>query len=241
IDSSFLDRLIFNLIVLNPFNRSLKLEYKLDDNSFFMSLYDLDINSSDTKREYVTFWNPIININIYGQITRKYLYIEIVNIRQFNLITNDMISNNNLSVRTFEKVSNYTLWKTIKYIVDQSNLSVTLIKVKGHSGDIYNNIADDLAKSETQSPEISINYLKVLSIKCLFQFNDIIIESSVKHFTKNIFTATAVSNIIDLHRNDDFKSLTKQAKVYWTTIWSIFTLDQATYSTSFSNANSVSS
>ncbi|CAI2185080.1 1749_t:CDS:2 [Funneliformis geosporum] len=99
------------------------------------------------------------------------------------------ISNNNLSVRTFEKV-------------------------KEHSGDIYNNIADDLAKSETQSPEISINYLKVPSITCLFQFNDIIIESSVRHFTKNIFATTVVSNIIDLHRNDDFKSLTRQTKVH---------------------------
>ena len=130
-------------------------------------------------------------------------------------------------------MANYTLWKTIKYIVDQSNLNVTLIKVKGHSGDIYNNIADDLAKSGTQSPGISINYLNVPAINCLFQFNNITVESSVRHFVKDIFAATAVSNIIDLHRNDDLKSLTRQAKINWITIWSIFTLDQATYSTSF--------
>ncbi|CAI2197029.1 19441_t:CDS:1, partial [Funneliformis geosporum] len=36
-------------------DRSLKLEYRLDDNSSYISLYDLDINPSDTKREYVTF------------------------------------------------------------------------------------------------------------------------------------------------------------------------------------------
>ncbi|CAI2191704.1 18134_t:CDS:1, partial [Funneliformis geosporum] len=78
-----------------------------------------------------------------------------------------------------------------------SNLSVILIKVKGHSGDIYNNIADDLAKSGTQSPEIFINYLKVPSIICLFQFNDIIIESSVRHFTKNIFAATDRQKFIE--------------------------------------------
>ncbi|CAI2192063.1 10804_t:CDS:2, partial [Funneliformis geosporum] len=65
----------------------------------------------------------------------------------------------------------------------------------------------DCSLNETQSSEISINYPKVLSIKYLFQFNDIIIESSVRHF---IIAVTAVSNIIDLHKNDDLKSLTRQ-------------------------------
>ncbi|CAI2171593.1 14493_t:CDS:2 [Funneliformis geosporum] len=36
--------LIFNLVVLNPLDRSLKLEYRLDDNSSFILLHDLDIN-----------------------------------------------------------------------------------------------------------------------------------------------------------------------------------------------------
>ncbi|CAI2186072.1 20704_t:CDS:2, partial [Funneliformis geosporum] len=58
--------------ILNPLDKSLKLEYRLDDNSSFISLYDLDINTSDTRREYVTFWNPLTNTNIYEQVTRKY-------------------------------------------------------------------------------------------------------------------------------------------------------------------------
>ncbi|CAI2181223.1 2639_t:CDS:2 [Funneliformis geosporum] len=95
------------------------------------------------------------------------------------------------------------------------NLNVTLIKVKGHSGDIYNNIANDLARLGIQSLMISINYLQVYSLNLLFQFDDIIIESSARHFLKNIFAATAVSNIIDLHKNADLKSLTQQSKVYW--------------------------
>ncbi|CAI2192648.1 1371_t:CDS:2, partial [Funneliformis geosporum] len=72
--------------------RSLKLEYILDDNSSFMSLYDLAINPSDTKREYVMFWNLLTNNNnnIYRQITRKHLHIETADIRHFNLITNNM-------------------------------------------------------------------------------------------------------------------------------------------------------
>ncbi|CAI2197262.1 14239_t:CDS:1, partial [Funneliformis geosporum] len=76
--------------VLNPLDRSLKPEYRLDDNSSFMSFYDLNINPSDTKREYITFWNPITNINVYRQITRKHLHIETADIRHFNLISNDL-------------------------------------------------------------------------------------------------------------------------------------------------------
>ncbi|CAI2198094.1 17290_t:CDS:1, partial [Funneliformis geosporum] len=98
--------------------------------------------------------------------------------------------------------------KTIKYIVNLLDLNVTLIKVKGHSSDFYNNIADDLARLRTQSPMNSINYLQVSSLNLLFQFDGIIIESLARHLIKNIFAAIAVSNIIDLHKNADLKSLT---------------------------------
>ncbi|CAI2188902.1 2193_t:CDS:2, partial [Funneliformis geosporum] len=76
--------------VLNPLDRSLKPEYRLNDNSSFMSFYDLNINPSDTNRKYVTFWNPSTNTNINGQITRKHLHIETADIRHFNLISNNM-------------------------------------------------------------------------------------------------------------------------------------------------------
>ncbi|CAI2164477.1 8385_t:CDS:2 [Funneliformis geosporum] len=180
-----------------------------------MLLYDLYINPSNTKREYVTFWNPLTNTCIYEQIIRKYPHIKIADICYFNLITNDM------GLESLVKCPNCFLnskKKCMSKVPFQNIVKIDIIgkkqhqKVKGYSGDIYdiyNNIADNLAKSGIQSPEISINYLNVPFITCLFQFNDIIIESSVRLFTKNIFATTAVSNIIDLHRNDDLKSLTR--------------------------------
>ncbi|CAI2190944.1 15228_t:CDS:1, partial [Funneliformis geosporum] len=50
----------------------------------------ININPSETNREYVTFWNPSTNTNDYEQITRKHLHIETADIRHFNLISNDM-------------------------------------------------------------------------------------------------------------------------------------------------------
>ncbi|CAI2176429.1 11431_t:CDS:2 [Funneliformis geosporum] len=205
--------------ILSTGKVSLKLEYRLDDNSSFISLYDLDINPSDTRREYVTFWNLLTNTNTYSSLiypTSNNCRIGIgwicLNQQQFfhASVTNWILSTRAeifaflIALIVFPKNSKVTLFtdsmKITKYIVNQLNLSVTLIKIKGYSSDIYNDIANNLAKSGTQSSKIFINYLKVLFIKCLFQFNDIIIKSSVRHFIKDIFAATAVLNIIDLHR-----------------------------------------
>jgi ribonuclease HI len=118
------------------------------------------------------------------------------------------VTNHNFSVRTNEKVPNYTLWLTIKYIVDHLNLNVSLVKVKGHSDDVYNNIADHIAKSGTQLPPLSINYLKIPSINILFNFNQIPIESSIRYFLKYLFDASNFSAILDLQRNEELKLLT---------------------------------
>jgi hypothetical protein len=143
------------------------------------------------------------------------------------------VTNHSFSTRTNEKVSNYTLWLTIKYIVDYLNLKVTLVKVKGHSDDVYNNIADHIAKSGTQLPPLSINYLKIPPINIVFNFNQITIESSVRYFLKNLFDASNFSAILDLQRNEEIKMLTRQSKVHWKTVWSVFSLNQSSHSTSF--------
>ena len=100
-----------------------------------------------------------------------------------------------------------------------------MIKVKGHSDDIYNNIIDHIAKSEIKLPPLSINYLKIPSINILFQFYNIKIESSARQFIKCLFDASNFSAILDLQRNDDLKKLTRQSKIHWNTIWLIFTLN----------------
>ncbi|RIA85066.1 hypothetical protein C1645_831357 [Glomus cerebriforme] len=50
------------------------------------------------------------------------------------------------SLRKLHKIPNYLIWQTIKYIISFNELSLTLIKVKAHSNDINNDLADALAK-----------------------------------------------------------------------------------------------
>ena len=53
---------------------------------------------------------------------------------------------NNFSRRQYLKKQNYVMWSCIENIYKSHNLSVTLHKVQAHAEDIYNNMADTLAK-----------------------------------------------------------------------------------------------
>ncbi|PKK57646.1 hypothetical protein RhiirC2_797669 [Rhizophagus irregularis] len=52
-----------------------------------------------------------------------------------------------ISPRRFNKINNNILWSTIHHVINKLTLKVTFIKVKAHSGDHYNDIADALAKA----------------------------------------------------------------------------------------------
>ncbi|PKY55690.1 hypothetical protein RhiirA4_475331 [Rhizophagus irregularis] len=47
-----------------------------------------------------------------------------------------------LTTRRFQKINNCTLWNTLKHIISTLKLSVSLIKVKVHSGDALNDAAE---------------------------------------------------------------------------------------------------
>jgi ribonuclease HI len=53
---------------------------------------------------------------------------------------------NSLSPQRFNKINNNILWSCIHYIIKQLNLHVKLFKVKAHSGNQFNEIANTQAK-----------------------------------------------------------------------------------------------
>ncbi|PKY17728.1 hypothetical protein RhiirB3_430406 [Rhizophagus irregularis] len=52
-----------------------------------------------------------------------------------------------ISPRRFNKINNNILWSTIHHIIKKLSIKVSLFKVKAHSGDHYNDVADTLAKA----------------------------------------------------------------------------------------------
>lgn len=61
------------------------------------------------------------------------------------------------SMRRFLKINNHHLWRDIKYLILHNNLDVLLHKVKAHSGDLYNDLADAEAKKGLTLPPLHIN------------------------------------------------------------------------------------
>ncbi|EXX72528.1 ribonuclease H-like domain-containing protein [Rhizophagus irregularis DAOM 181602=DAOM 197198] len=49
--------------------------------------------------------------------------------------------------RLYYKTTNFELWAIIEHLISSKSLSVTAVKVKGHSGNFYNDFADSLANS----------------------------------------------------------------------------------------------
>jgi len=65
---------------------------------------------------------------------------------------------NTYRYRKLLKVKNYHLWFIIKDLIIRKNLTVDLIKVKGHSNDPHNDRADELAKASAKATAlIAIN------------------------------------------------------------------------------------
>ena len=95
------------------------------------------------------------------------------------------INQEGLSYRKQLKIEHIWIWKTIKHIQDQPNLSIELIKVKGHSGNQLNDKADLLAKSTTNTPPISTNIDKVSELSIYYKYGPNIIDTSIKTLITN--------------------------------------------------------
>jgi hypothetical protein len=85
--------------------------------------------------------------------------------------TYNLVFHSNLSSRRFLKINNYFIWDAIKTIIKKLDLTLTLTKVKAHSGLPLNDKADELAaKGRVSSHYININH-KALSVPLTFNWD----------------------------------------------------------------------
>ncbi|GBC47762.2 RNA-directed DNA polymerase from mobile element jockey-like isoform X1 [Rhizophagus irregularis DAOM 181602=DAOM 197198] len=82
--------------------------------------------------------------------------------------------------RLYYKTTNFELWAIIERLISSKSLSVTAVKVKGHSGNFYNDYADSLANSaHTSSLAILLSDLDQVSPHdFLLKYDDILCESN---------------------------------------------------------------
>ena len=66
------------------------------------------------------------------------------------------------SIRPLQKITNYPLWFSLFEVIDKQHLTIVMRKVKAHSGDLYNEKVDQLAKQCYDSSALLFNltYIK---------------------------------------------------------------------------------
>ncbi|PKY29581.1 hypothetical protein RhiirB3_391921 [Rhizophagus irregularis] len=126
-----------------------------------------------------------------------------------------------ISLRRFNKINNNILWSTVHYIIDKLNLHITLYKVKAHSNNTFNDIADAQAKvGRLHQTPTSINHRHLPSQMITIMWNnEIPIEKDVR---KCIGTISNYKRIED-HLNHpslliDIKEATAQHIINWSCI-----------------------
>ncbi|CAB4488155.1 unnamed protein product [Rhizophagus irregularis] len=88
--------------------------------------------------------------------------------------------------RLYYKTTNFELWAIIERLIFSKSLSVTAIKVKGYSGNFYNDYADSLANSaHTSSSTFLLSDLDQVSPHdFLLKYDDILCESNPRRLFK---------------------------------------------------------
>ena len=116
----------------------------------------------------------------------------------------------------WRKMANQTVWSFIKWIICTKNLTIFMVKVKAHSGDLLNNLTDKLAKG---SYKINV---PILNISDNFKYQltmtkwaDILIDKPHSEFFKQLFQAQYFNRFLLLRRNEPLWSLTINGKIDW--------------------------
>ncbi|PKK63229.1 hypothetical protein RhiirC2_717128 [Rhizophagus irregularis] len=98
--------------------------------------------------------------------------------------------------RLYYKTTNFELWAIIEHLISFKSLSITAVKVKGHSGNFYNDYADSLASSaHTSFSAILLSDLDQVSPhNFILKYDDILCKSNPWHLFKQY------SQMVLMHR-----------------------------------------
>ncbi|PKC11135.1 ribonuclease H-like protein [Rhizophagus irregularis] len=103
--------------------------------------------------------------------------------------------------RLYYKTTNFELWAIIEHLISSKSLSVKALKVKGHSGNFYNNYADSLANSvHTSSSAILLSDLDQVSPHDFILKYDILCESNPRLLFKQYLQMLLMHRLTCLSR-----------------------------------------
>ncbi|GET64519.1 ribonuclease H-like domain-containing protein [Rhizophagus irregularis DAOM 181602=DAOM 197198] len=145
--------------------------------------------------------------------------------------------------RLYYKTTNFELWAIIERLISSKSLSVTAVKVKGHSGNFYNDYADSLANSaHTSSSAILLSDLDQVSPHdFVLNYDDVLCESNPRRLFKQYSQMLWMHRLTRLSRFNFTITLSSipDFVIDWDLIW--FTLNaEPQHDASFTRAHASS-
>ncbi|GET64523.1 RNA-directed DNA polymerase from mobile element jockey-like [Rhizophagus irregularis DAOM 181602=DAOM 197198] len=126
--------------------------------------------------------------------------------------------------RLYYKTTNFELWAIIERLISSKSLSVTAVKVKGHSGNFYNDYADSLANSaHTSSSAILLSDLDQVSPHdFVLNYDDVLCESNPRRLFKQYSQMLWMHRLTRLSRFNFTIALSSISDfvIYWDLTWS---------------------
>ncbi|CAB4426581.1 unnamed protein product [Rhizophagus irregularis] len=117
----------------------------------------------------------------------------------------------------FNKINNNILWSTVHHIIDKLNLHITLHKVKAHSNNAFNDIADAQAKvGHFHQTPTSINHRHLPSQMITIEWNnEIPIDKDVRKCIGTISNYKRIEDHLNHPSLIDIKEATAQHIINW--------------------------
>jgi len=126
----------------------------------------------------------------------------------------DNILHNNNPI--WGKMANQTIWSFIKWTIQTYNLTISMVKVKAHDGDLLNELADKLAK---ESYKFNFPILTISDKFChqatMVKWAEILIDKPYRDFMKQMFQAQYFNRFLLLRRNEPLWTLTINDNIDW--------------------------
>ena len=122
------------------------------------------------------------------------------------------------------KKNNMLVWHTIHHIVNTLNLKVRLHKIKAHTGIIFNDMADNLAKEASGSRNLAIEvnrHNRLIPITGLLWSNYLPVDQDVRKSINTIQRCQQLSNLLKHPSIKMVRQYTSKKHIdfFWTALW----------------------
>src|SRR5579871_5588494 len=129
-------------------------------------------------------------------------------IDHYNYIISNRIQYN-YARKIFKEATNNILWITLLDLITKKNINLQFNKIKAHSGNLNNDLVDELAKRahNYNSPPIVFKEKCFTQIKYFPLWKGYIVEQNLQKFITNISRNRGFEHFINLQRNHKYKDL----------------------------------